>query len=295
MHVSTGHCLHSHAILSVANQQEVTCFKGGGAHDANDYWKVADLGGAVGHGGHANQSNGDPAKVINDMAIGFGKALGGLFGSKPKPQPAPVVQPVPAPVYAPPQQQQPGYPPQAGAPGYPPQQQQPGYPPQASAPGYPPQQPGYPPQAGVPGYPPQQQQQPGYPPQQPGYPPQASAPGYPPQQPGGAPPPMYTPQPVPVQQPVQVQPFSLPPPGTSIHLTSVVTGKNMRLKKTGELDAMVRFNTPTPAPRSTKRVRVIFFDFAGLSTRTEGPHGGASYVQKSKRNRTDRHLCIIEW
>jgi len=30
-------------------------------------------------------------------------------------------------------------------------------------------------------------------------------------------------------------------------------------------------------------------DFVSSSARTEGPHGGASYVQMSKRNRTGRH------
>ena len=37
-----------------------------------------------------------------------------------------------------------------------------------------------------------------------------------------------------------------------------------------------------------------FLDFVNSSTRTEGPHGGASYAQTSERNRIDRHPRCIE-
>ena len=38
----------------------------------------------------------------------------------------------------------------------------------------------------------------------------------------------------------------------------------------------------------------IFLDFVWLTTRTEGPHGGASYVRGAGRNRIDRHGGGIE-
>ena len=47
--------------------------------------------------------------------------------------------------------------------------------------------------------------------------------------------------------------------------------------------------------KSGKKSRVgIFRDFVKLTTRTEGPHGGASYVRGAKRSRIDRHRGRIE-
>ena len=39
---------------------------------------------------------------------------------------------------------------------------------------------------------------------------------------------------------------------------------------------------------------VLFFDFVWVTTRAEGPHGGASYVRGAERNRIDRHRGGIE-
>ena len=41
-------------------------------------------------------------------------------------------------------------------------------------------------------------------------------------------------------------------------------------------------------------MRVNSLDFVGLSARTEGTHGGASYVQTRKRSRIDRHSWVLE-
>ena len=38
----------------------------------------------------------------------------------------------------------------------------------------------------------------------------------------------------------------------------------------------------------------IFLDFVRLTTRAEGPHGGALHVRTAKRNRIDRHLTLFE-
>ena len=71
-------------------------------------------------------------------------------------------------------------------------------------------------------------------------------------------------------------------------LHAAVCGDVFASPPVGEIYAARKKSGKTKA-----RVRGHFLDFIRSPTRTEGPHGGASYVQVSKRARFDRRSSMI--